>query len=1365
MRGARELLGGASAECEAPNNRLYAFEGRWARASTTSAKAPSTPTRIAIPGDDGDGDGDPLTTTPCFGEDENASPEEKKCVLAGIRTSPLCADNLLLRGSTLRNTAWVLGVVAYTGADSKLVRNMAKAPHKVSRLERDMNVLVAFVAVTQFATSLWLAFAHRDWLDAEMAPKKIMDDGVRGVPGDDDLGAGGGATHHSSSSPDALSSSSSSSDEGSSTNHLISNPRHWYLRSTNAWPDADDRGPGGVATAFVRNVVLLNALIPISLYVTLELVKVAQCAFVAWDEEMRDAETGRRCGVRTTSLNEELGQVRCVLSDKTGTLTRNVMAFVACSVNGVVHRSDEGGKGVNGEREKREDERLIKGGEASDASEASDEEGGVSRLRVVISDDAAAAAKGHQEPHRESHQDYSSTPSGSSEALAMASSFSAASETHSVARSSSLRRAVAARDPAVAAFLEHLAACHTVVPSPEAPEDCSAEAFEEKSASSASPPTQQHLCGVRYRAASPDEEALVAGAALLGRRLASNAGGRVVVETHPADGSTNHLRTGASAERGVANPPDPLFEKTGDEESTFERTDAVRTDAYEVLAVNEFTSARKRMSVLVRDASGRTRLLLKGADAAVFARCVDETSPLHDAAVARSTRAHLDQFAREGLRTLVLARRDVTDEEARAWLATHADAQRAIKNRDARLAEAAEAIERECVLVGATAVEDKLQAGVPETIAMLREAGILVWMLTGDKLETAVSIAGACRLVDRDGDLVVLDDQTLEPFGGSLVPAAENGGGGLLSKEGGAFKSSSSSSSSSSSDACASFLRAKAEEVRREVALGSSIGLVVEGGALAKCLATSARERAFLDACAACSGVVCCRASPMQKAKVADAMKRRGASAARFHDRISTAGRGEETTTAPVYYGASGQSRPANLRESSFAGFFFRRIILAAGSFFASRGGGSFVTLGVGDGANDVGMIKAAHVGVGISGREGRAAVLASDFSVGEFRHLARLLLAHGRWSAKRNREAVLYAFYKNFAYAMANVWLGWFNGFSAQPLYTTAAIATFNVLWTSLPTVAHACLDQDVRAEDVFERPRLYLETSEVGAYSFLRDGVAWLLCAVFHGVWCFAVCFGALGAPRASSADGKHPWDAWATGVAAFTAVVVTCDVKVASRTNHWTWINALAVGGSVAMWFPFARFAVGDAWKNFGVFASVSDVHSALFLEPRFWLALVVAVGGCAAMDLACESLRRAVAPENHEIVREMETMSRKPAFARRASEKETNAREKKTHRNTLFCRSAASRESSSASSSSSSSSSSSAAWVRRAFGRWASSLDVLPTTTRAARGPSRSVRGRRATRAVAVPGGARRKSRNPSVVEVVKEHRNFSDDWCA
>ena len=483
------------------------------------------------------------------------------------------------------------------------------------------------------------------------------------------------------------------------------------------------------------------------------------------------------------------------------------------------------------------------------------------------------------------------------------------------------------------------------------------------------------------------------------------------------------------------------------------------------------------------------------------------------------------------------------------------------------------------------------------------------------------------------------------------------------------------------------------------------------GRRAAKCLARAAPRPGVLDAMPGVLGAACCRREFMQKAKVADAMKRR-ARAPRVSTiecpRLVAARR----RLLPRWYMARAVKV---VRESS-------RIVVADSSdgvfrdgfVFALAAAGSFVTLGVGDGANDVGMIKAAHVGVGISGREGRAAVLASDFSVGEFRHLARLLLAHGRWSAKRNREAVLYAFYKNFSYAMANVWLGWFNGFSAQPLYTTAAIATFNVLWTSLPTVAHACLDQDVRAEDVFERPRLYLETSEVGAYSFLRDGVAWLLCAVFHGVWCFAVCFGALGAPRASSADGKHPWDAWATGVAAFTAVVVTCDAKVASRTNHWTWINALAVGGSVAMWFPFARFAVGDAWKNFGVFASVSDVHSALFLEPRFWLALIVAVGGCAAMDLAGESLRRAVAPENHEIVREMETMSRKPAFARRASEKETNAREKKTHRNTLFCRSAASRESSSASSSSSSSSSACSSRV----GRWASSLDVLPTTTRAA-----------------------------------------------
>lgn len=91
------------------------------------------------------------------------------------------------------------------------------------------------------------------------------------------------------------------------------------------------------------------------------------------------------------------------------------------------------------------------------------------------------------------------------------------------------------------------------------------------------------------------------------------------------------------------------------------------------------------------------------------------------------------------------------------------------------------------------------------------------------------------------------------------------------------------------------------------------------------------------------------------------------------------------------------------------------------------------VTLAIGDGANDVSMIKTAHIGVGISGQEGLQAVLASDYSIGQFRFLERLLLVHGRWSYYRMSKFLRYFFYKNFAFTLCHIWFAFFCGFSAQ--------------------------------------------------------------------------------------------------------------------------------------------------------------------------------------------------------------------------------------------------------------------------------------------------------------------------------------------
>ena len=1118
-------LGGARLECEAPNNQLYKFEGKWIAGGREQSR---TASRAEV----------------------------------SSREVGLSADNVLLRGSTLRNAKWALGVVIFTGGDTKLMRNATRAPRKTSRLERHMNVLVMCVGAFQTLVGLALAGAQREWLWRE----------------NPEAAAGGSGTNAGA------------------------NMRHWYLEPSGVWPDVEVADANGFFTQFVRFVVLLNALIPISLYVTLELVKVIQCFLIARDRELYDAENDRRCGVRTTTLNEELGAVSCVLSDKTGTLTRNVMAFVKCSVAGVVYGDENtentkahGEVGELGDDDDAEPRAFhAKQTQNKDGEDGKDEENGdvngVHDFDALDVDGASSVRVCLDTPRFRD-----------SDARCVA------TETHVVARSRALRAAIAARHPPVAAFLEHLATCHTVVPEPEAPDASDASDASDPLSDPTSGPARgggARFGGFKYQASSPDEEALVTGAAILGARVVANANGTVEI-------------------RGA---------------QTFDGSKAA-SRAVTVLAVNEFTSARKRMSVIVRDRSrppgSQLFLRLKGADNAVLERCAAPADAA-SAKTLRDTQTHLDAFARDGLRRLVLAERALSEAETEDWMRAYADASASLVNRDERLAACAEAIERECQLLGATAVEDKLQEGVPETVQTLRAAGALVWMLTGDKLETAVSIAHTCRLIDKDGDLVVVKEEDF----------------------------------ANDDD----FLQKKLAEAREDKALGSDFGLVIEGGALRYALLEKNVDR-FLDLCDACSGgVVCCRVSPIQKAAVCEAMKKRK-------------GR---------------------------------------------------VVLGIGDGANDVGLITAAHVGVGISGREGRAAVMAADFSIGAFSMLRRLTLVHGRFSAKRNEEVVLYAFYKNFAYAMANVWFAFGSAFSAQATFPTAAIATFNVLWTSLPTIAHAVMDQDVTVKSALrDFPAMYRETSRMSAVSgadFARRACGWTLSAAFASVWCHVSAHLSLGEPGSVEPNGgRVAVNHMAAGLTTFTAVLFACDLKIAARTNHWTIVNVVALTASATLWFPFL-YVTSEAWRLVGVFPDVSNAHTSLFASPRFWLAVALGAGTAAVADLAASNARRALAPSLHEVVRERESILQSA---------ERRSRLSKTSRRVA-------RLVASASTTMRAVAAFAAPRLRGGGGGGGGGLPV--SARRGDRGSWKSA-------------CARRKSRNPSVLEVVKQHRNYSDDWNA
>jgi len=216
-----------------------------------------------------------------------------------------------------------------------------------------------------------------------------------------------------------------------------------------------------------------------------------------------------------------------------------------------------------------------------------------------------------------------------------------------------------------------------------------------------------------YEAESPDEYALVAAVAEQGWAFQGRRGNELTVQ---------HMHPGSSSSQEIK---------------------------YHVLASNAFNSARKRMSVVVQRGS-EYLLLVKGADNVMMERAAAPDKKLEE---------DLKEFSVQGLRTLVIGCRSLTKMEVDAWKAKYDWAQRETEERDRKLEDVAEEIEKSLNILGATAIEDKLQDGVPETIEKIRFAGIKLWVLTGDKLETARNIGFSTKVLTQDMDLRIVDDE------------------------------------------------------------------------------------------------------------------------------------------------------------------------------------------------------------------------------------------------------------------------------------------------------------------------------------------------------------------------------------------------------------------------------------------------------------------------------------------------------------------------------------------------------------------------------------------------------------------------------
>ncbi|KAI8827036.1 uncharacterized protein EV422DRAFT_23127 [Fimicolochytrium jonesii] len=611
---------------------------------------------------------------------------------------PLSPTSILLRGCVLRNTQYLIGIAVYTGSDTKIVLNSGKTPSKRSRIDRQVNpqVLVNFMLLSAMCLVCSVVAAI---YSATFGLEGAVFAGVNF--------------------------------DGFLTDF------------------SDYETPGYTAfVTFFTCMLIFQAIIPIALVISVEVAKLFQSFMIHLDEEMYDADTDRHAEPQAWNLCDDLGQIEYIFSDKTGTLTCNMMEFRKCTINGVAY----GGSFVS--------EAMV--GAAEREGTAVDEAENTAQREEIERD----MRKGLKEL-------------GGDKYMASKLSFVDSEIVKHLEESSVQARRI--RE-----FFTLLAVCHTVLVEKPDPESNFLD----------------------YKAQSPDEAALVAAARDVGFAFLKREDNRVSVDLMG------------------------------------------QSRVYTILNVLEFNSDRKRMSVIIRRPEGEIILLCKGADSVIY----DRLSKDNDQDLLDSTSTHLENFANEGLRTLCLSFRTITDEHYKRWSERYKAAQNLLENRDRETDLVAETIERDLTLMGATAIEDKLQEGVPETIATLAKADIKIWVLTGDKMETAINIGFACNLLRRDMILIVVRSNSLDSTFRQLTEALER----FWTSDG---KPTSGESPEGSYDG--------------STPLGGTptYAFVIDGESLKFALEPRCKAL-LLELGCRCSAVVCCRVSPLQKAMVVQLVRK-----------------------------------------------------------------------------------------------------------------------------------------------------------------------------------------------------------------------------------------------------------------------------------------------------------------------------------------------------------------------------------------------------------------------------------------------------------------------------------------------------------
>jgi phospholipid-transporting ATPase len=845
--------------------------------------------------------------------------------------------HFLYKGTVLKNTKWAIAVVVYTGVETKIILNSERSPPKQSHIEALVNKLIGLIFLFQLILCVILAILNSVWF-------------------------------------------------------YVNWEKHTYLGYKK---DNISYTVSGTFT-FFSYLLLLNTMIPISLIVTIEMVKYAQAYFINVDTELfsRLRKTFAHCN--SCSLNEELGQIKYIFSDKTGTLTMNKFEFKACVIGENLYgiSMDK----LNG----------VERGKMSSLKRASTFKKKEITMKINFSLDAFKDLIVHT---------YKAQPGKSYQNIVISSKNGAKKIKIDNNRD----------------LVHHYFSCLSL----------------------------NHTCFTDYKIKSGKEEK---------KRHTARPGKipQVAFDGMIRNASSFSMATNLSQnidenfddyELNIkGNNPDEIvivdaarqlgYIFTGGDQSTYKLKVAREYDGnlnyedrrVEILKVLEFNSGRGMMSVIVREMNSTDAKIIlysKGGDTKIIDRCKAQTyQPFYNQVKDNATK-----LAEVGLRVLLIGMRVIEQEEFDAWKKDYETGLRQYENVD-NLNENKikyingkyEEIERGLTLIGCTALEDKLQDQVPETIKELQTAGINVWVLTGDNLPTAKNIALMCNLIPKGMQVYELNnslDKFKEKvaeilkvsidsvFNDAQIEKAkiiiENYEQNLINddrKLKDYYPQELIMTKSTLYAGLSSLLVHYYDCEKKDK--GVLRGVLVECDILKNVLPPDGLNsikyyghpltKLFLELTLNSQTVVCCRVAPKQKALVVSMVKK-------------------------------------NIKGA--------------------------ITLAVGDGANDVTMIGVADVGVGLYGEEGSQAARESDYAIGEFKCLRRLILIHGRMNYIRIAEMILYFFFKNFIFTIPQFYYSFYSAFSGQTLYDDWYVSLYNMFFTSLPLLVKAILEQDVNDND----------------------------------------------------------------------------------------------------------------------------------------------------------------------------------------------------------------------------------------------------------------------------------------------------------